>query len=213
MTNVVKALLPVIILGVGAAPLMAQDERRPVCFHPRPLDRCRAFPLYELTVTATALSSSVRGGEGQDFPPALTGTVGAMANVTQWLAVGAQLVHSPVQEFGNAQELRLRWWIGESKAFDASLGYGTSKHEEPFYGTPEWDGRTSGRGPTASLAFVPIEYLSFVVRARAVHDQEDQRRRGLMFGVQTGSWSAVGVTILGAGLIVAVFVVGTAVGN
>ena len=201
MAMFTRALALAVVILSGAGPLSAQEERRPLCFHPRPLDRCRAFPLYELAVTATALSSSVRDGNDLDFPPAFTATAGAMVNVTPWLAVGAQFVHSPVWEFGNARELRVRWWMGGARALDAAVGRATSKHEEPFNSAlPFWDGRTGGRGPTVSLAFVPIEYVSFVARARRVQDEEGRQRRGLMFGVQTGSWSAVGLTVL-AGLL------------
>ena len=210
MTTGIRVLAVALVFAAGPDALDAQEQRRPVCFHPRPLERCRAFPVFELTVTATAFSTSVRGGEGRDFPPAITGTFGGMVNVTRRLAVGGQLVHGLAQEFGNTGEVRVRLWTGGATAWDASLGYGTSRHEEPFNAGPAWDGRTRGHGPSASIAFVPAEFLSFVARARRVTDDEGMQRRGLMFGVQTGSWSAVGVTALTAALAAAFFLAGGA---
>ena len=210
MTTVARTLALLLLCTGGAGSLDAQEQRQPLCFHPRPLERCRAFPVFEWTVTATAFSSAVRGGVGRDFPPAITGTVGAMVNVTRRVAVGGQLVHGLAQEFGNASEVRVRVWTGGATAWDASLGYGTSRHEEPFNAGPAWDGRTRGRGPSASVAFVPHDYLSFVARARRVRDEEGMQRRGLMFGVQTGSWGAVGVTALVAALGAAFYLSGGA---
>jgi hypothetical protein len=206
-------LAPIVLLVITATPCAGQQDSTPryersFCWRGKPAPACHGFLIteagydYVWATTRTSVHYNFSSDPSaaftrDDFESRLIWTIGPMFNTAPGRAVGATISASPNN--GGTQlalEARRRSWGPGSGALDLTAG--VLRTNVPMPG----NSGTVGYGLTTGVLLVEGDLVNVNGRLDVLLGA-GRPRFGTSVGVGTGSYAAVGVTVLGIALLAA----------
>lgn len=191
----------------------ARQARR-FCWQGRPLDRCRAFALFELTTEShlfgTELDPAVtRPGIGRSrwddgLASQLVGELGAMVNVGARSAVGGTLTAGSIEPGGKPVNVlgvtvRYRRWLTPSVSADAGTGILRMPVGIVVPGAVRENVLRPAYVADARLGFRDL--VSATARIMVANDGRGRTHRALFIGASTGSKVTYGISTMAAAVL------------